>query len=102
MLLAPEAILSLILIVGITYATNFFRLTRSVSLNVVVMDYVEAARLRGENMVWIMAREILPNILPPLIAEFGAVHLRLLVHRLIEPGMAFPPTALGFQRENAH
>jgi peptide/nickel transport system permease protein len=35
------------------------------------MDYVEAARLRGERMPWIMRREILPNIMAPLIAEFG-------------------------------
>ena len=41
------------------------------SINVVVMDYVEAARLRGEGLIWIMRREILPNIMPPLIAEFG-------------------------------
>jgi peptide/nickel transport system permease protein len=35
------------------------------------MDFVEAARLRGEGLGWVMRREILPNILPPLIAEFG-------------------------------
>ena len=101
------SILSLILIVGITYATNFFRLTRSVSLNVVVMDYVEAARLRGENMVWIMAREILPNILPPLIAEFGLrfTFVFLFIASLSFLGMGIqPPTADwgSMVRENAH
>lgn len=101
------SILSLILIVGITYATNFFRLTRSVSLNVVVMDYVEAARLRGENMVWIMAREILPNILPPLIAEFGLrfIFVFLFIASLSFLGMGIqPPTADwgSMVRENAH
>jgi peptide/nickel transport system permease protein len=35
------------------------------------MDYVEAARLRGEKLPWIMRREILPNIMAPLVAEFG-------------------------------
>jgi len=35
------------------------------------MDYVEAATVRGENLLWIIRREILPNILPPLISEFG-------------------------------
>ena len=34
-------------------------------------DFVEVARLRGEGIGWVMRREILPNILPPLIAEFG-------------------------------
>jgi peptide/nickel transport system permease protein len=48
-----------------------FRLSRSVAQGVVVMDYVEAARLRGEKLPWIMRREILPNIMPPLVAEFG-------------------------------
>ena len=62
---------SLIVIIAVLDATRVFRLTRAVSLNVVVMDYVEAARLRGEGLGWIMRREILPNILPPLVAEFG-------------------------------
>ncbi|MGA0236286.1 MAG: ABC transporter permease [Alphaproteobacteria bacterium] len=101
------SILSLILIVGITYATNFFRLTRSVSLNIVVMDYVEAARLRGENMIWIMTREILPNILPPLIAEFGLrfIFVFLFIASLSFLGMGIqPPTADwgSMVRENAH
>ena len=101
------SILSLILIVGITYATNFFRLTRSVSLNIVVMDYVEAARLRGENMFWIMTREILPNILPPLIAEFGLrfIFVFLFIASLSFLGMGIqPPTADwgSMVRENAH
>jgi peptide/nickel transport system permease protein len=61
----------LIIIIAVLDSTRVFRLTRAVSLNVVVMDYVEAARLRGERLGWIMGREILPNILPPLVAEFG-------------------------------
>ncbi len=40
-------------------------------MNVVVLDFVEAAKLQGEKLGWIMSREILPNILPPLVAEFG-------------------------------
>ena len=63
--------INLILIIAILDSTRVFRLTRSVAVNVVVMDYVEAARLRGEGLGWIMRREILPNILPPLVAEFG-------------------------------
>jgi peptide/nickel transport system permease protein len=35
------------------------------------MDYVEDARVRGESLVWIVFREVLPNILPTLVAEFG-------------------------------
>ncbi|MET2832167.1 ABC transporter permease [Mesorhizobium shangrilense] len=61
----------LILVVAALTATQVFRLARSVAMNVVVMEYVEDAKLRGENLVWIVSREILPNILPTLIAEFG-------------------------------
>ena len=35
------------------------------------MDYVEAARLRGEGQGWIIFSEILPNALSPLVAELG-------------------------------
>ena len=63
--------INLILIIAVLDATRVFRISRAVSLNVVVMDYVEAAKLRGEGLNWIMRREILPNIMPPLVAEFG-------------------------------
>ena len=65
------SVLSLILIIGLLDATRIFRITRAVSLNVVVMDFVEAAKLRGEKLGWITVREILPSITAPLAAEFG-------------------------------
>lgn len=68
---AAGSIIKLIIIIAVLDSTRVFRLTRAVALNVVVMDYVEAARLRGEKLGWIMRREILPNIMPPLVAEFG-------------------------------
>lgn len=61
----------LVIIIAVLDSTRVFRLARAVSLNVVVMDYVEAARLRGEGLGWITLREVLPNIMPPLVAEFG-------------------------------
>jgi peptide/nickel transport system permease protein len=66
-----SSIMNLILIIAVLDSTRVFRLSRSVSQGVVVMDYVEAARLRGEKLPWIMRREILPNIMAPLVAEFG-------------------------------
>ena len=66
-----KSTLNLIIIIAVLDSTRVFRLTRAVAMNVVVMDYVEAARLRGEGLGWVMRKEILPNILPPLIAEFG-------------------------------
>ena len=62
---------TLILVIGIIYAMPVFRIARAVAMDIEVMDYVEAARLRGEGLWWIMTREILPNALTPLAAEFG-------------------------------
>jgi peptide/nickel transport system permease protein len=64
-------LVNLILIIAILDSTSVFRLTRAVSMNVVVMEFVEAAGLRGESLWWLVRHEILPNILPPLISEFG-------------------------------
>lgn len=66
-----KGVLNLIVILAILDATRVYRVARATALNVVVMDFVEAARLRGEKTRWIVFREILPNILPPLITEFG-------------------------------
>ena len=63
--------LTLVLVIGIIYAMPVFRIARAVAMDIEVMDYVEAARLRGEGLWWIMSREILPNALTPLAAEFG-------------------------------
>ena len=91
-----STVTNLILIIAVLDATRVFRLTRSVALNVVVMDFVEAARLRGEGLGWIMRREILPNILPPLIAEFGLrfcfVFLSIAALSFLGVGIQ-PPTA---------
>ena len=64
-------VVNLILILALLDSTRVFRLTRAVAMNVVVLDFVEAAKLQGEKLGWIMTREVLPNILPPLVAEFG-------------------------------
>jgi peptide/nickel transport system permease protein len=66
-----SSVISLILIIGVIDATRVYRLARAVSLNVVVMDFVEAAKLRGEKLIWITIDEVLPNILAPMVAEFG-------------------------------
>ena len=62
---------SLVLVVGIIYSMPVFRIARAVAMDIEVMDYVEAARVRGEGVWWIMRKEILPNALTPLAAEFG-------------------------------
>ncbi len=61
----------LIFTIAILDSTRVYRLSRAVAMDIEVMDYVEVARLRGEGLWWIMRHEILPNAMPPLVAEFG-------------------------------
>ncbi len=61
----------LIVAIAVLDSTKVFRLARSVAVGIVSLEFVEAARLRGEGWWWIVIREILPNATPPLTAEFG-------------------------------
>ena len=96
----------LIIIIAVIYAPRVFRLTRAVAGDVVVMDYIEAARLRGEGLWYLIRKEILPNATAPLIAEFG---LEFCFVFLLVAGLSFlglgiqPPTADwgSMVRENA-
>ena len=67
----PLNLTVLILVMGVLDSTRVFRLSRAVAMDIAVMDYVEAAKLRGEGQGWVIFREILPNALSPLVAEFG-------------------------------
>jgi peptide/nickel transport system permease protein len=62
---------NLIAIIALLDATRVFRLSRALAMNVVVNDYIEAAQLRGERMIWVIFHEIVPNIVSTLAAEFG-------------------------------
>lgn len=96
----------IIIAVAVIYAPRVFRLTRAVAGNVVVMDYIEAAKLRGEKNWYLIRREILPNSTAPLVAEFG---LEFCFVFLLIAGLSFlglgiqPPTADwgSMVRENA-
>ena len=86
----------LIVVIAILDATRVYRLSRAVAMDVEVMEFVEVARLRGERIWWLMRREILPNTMPPLVAEFG---LRFCFVFLFLSALSFlglglqPPTA---------
>jgi peptide/nickel transport system permease protein len=67
----PVTIPVLILVMGLLDSTRVYRLSRAVAVDINVMDFVEAAKLRGEGRGWIIFREILPNALSPLVAELG-------------------------------
>jgi peptide/nickel transport system permease protein len=96
----------LILTIAALDSTRVFRLARALGMNLTVMEYVEAARLRGEGLWWVIRREILPNAWAPLISEFG---LRFCFNFLFIAGLSFlglgiqPPYADlgGMVRENA-
>ena len=96
----------IVVVVAVIYSPRVFRLTRAVAGNVVVMDYIEAARLRGEGTWYLIRKEILPNSTAPLIAEFG---LEFCFVFLLIAGLSFlglgiqPPTADwgSMVRENA-
>ncbi len=62
---------ALILVIAVLDSTRVYRLSRAVAMDIGVMEFVEAARLRGERIWWLMRHEILPNAMPPLVAEFG-------------------------------
>ncbi|MGI9333468.1 MAG: ABC transporter permease [Gammaproteobacteria bacterium] len=99
-------ITNLILVIALLYSPLVFRLARAVAGNIVVMDYIEAARLRGERTWYLIVSEILPNALPPLVAEFGLrfCFVFLAISALSFLGLGIqPPTADwgSMVRENA-
>jgi peptide/nickel transport system permease protein len=61
----------LIVTIAVLDSVKVFRLARAVAMNVAALEYVEVARVRGEGLWWVIRREILPNAMAPLIAEFG-------------------------------
>ncbi|GHD20088.1 ABC transporter permease [Tianweitania populi] len=92
----PSTMLTLILVMGILDSTRVYRLSRAVAVDINVMDFVEAARLRGEGTGWVIFREILPNALSPLISELG---LRFIYAVLFLSALSF--LGLGVQPPNA-
>jgi len=101
----PLTLSTLILVMGVLDSTRVFRLSRAVAADIAVMDYVEAARLRGEGQIWIIFREILPNAMSPLVAEFGMrfIFAVLFISTLSFLGLGIQPPLAdwgGMVREN--
>ncbi len=96
----------LVLVIGLLDATRVFRIARALAMREAAMDYVEAARLRGESLVRIMIVEILPNVKAPLLAEMGMrfsfVFLTVATLSFLGLGLQPPAADLGSMvRENA-
>jgi peptide/nickel transport system permease protein len=61
---------TLIIVIGIVFTPLIARTVRAAVLQELDLDYVAAARLRGEGSLYIMFAEILPNVLGPIMVEF--------------------------------
>lgn len=92
----PSNIVTLILVMGVLDSTRVFRLSRAVAADLNVMDFVEAAKLRGEGKWWVIFAEILPNALSPLVSELG---LRFIYAVLFLSALSF--LGLGVQPPDA-
>ena len=57
------------LAIAVAFAPGMARVTRSVALTVRRQDYVSAAIARGEGAAWIVLREMLPNVVAPVVVE---------------------------------
>jgi peptide/nickel transport system permease protein len=86
----------LLLIAGITYVPGNYRIARALAVNLAQMDYVQVARARGEGPLHIAIAEILPNMIHPLLADFG---LRFVFIVLLLSGLSF--LGLGVQPPDA-
>ena len=87
-----SSIPTLILTAGAIYAASVFRIARALGQDIMVMDFVEAARARGEGLWWVITREVLPNAAMPLATDFG---LRLVFVVLFISSLSF--LGLGIQ-----
>jgi peptide/nickel transport system permease protein len=85
----------LVVTAAIIYVPGAYRMARSLAVNINALDYVTVARTRGEGTLYIMLREILPNILGPMLADLGLrfVYVVLLLASLSFLGLGIQPPA---------
>lgn len=83
----------LIVTVAVVYTPGAYRIARALAVNINAMDYVTVARARGEGRMYIMLREVLPNIAGPLLADMGLrfVYAVLLLASLSFLGLGVQP-----------
>ncbi|RME67138.1 MAG: ABC transporter permease [Alphaproteobacteria bacterium] len=86
----------LLLVAAVTYVSGAYRIARSMAVNINAMDYVQVARARGEGGYYIACAEILPNMINPMLADFG---VRFVFVVLLLSGLSF--LGLGVQPPNA-
>jgi peptide/nickel transport system permease protein len=82
----------LILTASVIYMPGAFRFARAMAVNINAMDFIRVARARGEGTLYIMRAEILPNMVLPVLTDFG---LRFVFIVLLLSGLSF--LGLGIQ-----
>lgn len=90
-----SSVAMLVATAAIIYIPGAFRIARSLAVNINALDYVVVARTRGEGTLYIMLREILPNILGPMLSDLGLrfVYVVLLLAGLSFLGLGIQPPA---------
>jgi peptide/nickel transport system permease protein len=100
-----SSVLVLILTAAIIYAPGCYRIMRAIAVDIEATDFVRVARARGERSAAIMFGEILPNMISPLLTDFGLrfVFIVLLLSSLSFLGLGIQPPLAdwgGLVREN--
>ncbi|SEJ06802.1 ABC transporter permease [Paraburkholderia diazotrophica] len=86
----------LIMVAALAYIPGAFRISRSLAVNLMTLEYVQVAKARGEGLFYIARVEVLPNMIHPMLADFG---LRFVFIVLLLSGLSF--LGLGVQPPNA-
>lgn len=114
----PSLIFSLVVIAGlgssvpvlivtaaVIYTPGCYRIVRSIAVGINATDFVTAARARGERNLTVVLDEILPNMVAPILTDFGLrfVFIVLLLSSLSFLGLGIQPPYSdwgGLVREN--
>jgi peptide/nickel transport system permease protein len=86
----------LVLMAAVSYVPGAFRIARALAMDLAAMDFIQVARARGEGTAYILRAEILPNMILPVLTDFG---LRFVFTVLLLSGLSF--LGLGIQPPNA-
>jgi peptide/nickel transport system permease protein len=87
-----SSIPALTLTLAFIYTPGAYRFARALAVNINTMDFITVARVRGESTLYLIGSEILPNIIRPVLADFG---LRFVFIVLLLSGLSF--LGLGLQ-----
>jgi peptide/nickel transport system permease protein len=83
-------------VAALAYIPGAFRISRSLAVNLMTLEYVQVARARGEGRIYIACVEVLPNMIQPMLADFG---MRFVFVVLLLSGLSF--LGLGVQPPDA-